>query len=229
MAGREEVDVPEFLLRDSFDAFLFDMDGTLLSSIKTAERVWSAWAVAHGLDPEKFLPTIHGVQTAETIRRLNLPGVDPAAEAEAITRTEMDDMEGIDAIAGTARFLASLPPDRWAVVTSASRRLALRRLEATGLPMPRLLIAAEEVPRGKPAPDCFLLAADRLGVSPTRCVVFEDAAAGIAAGEAAGCTVVVITATHRNAMATAHRTVPDFTRLRIASDGGAMRIALADA
>ena len=211
--------VPEPLFPDRrFAAFLFDMDGTILSSIASAERVWSAWARDHGLDVAAFLPTIHGVQSVETIRRLGLPGVDPVAEAAAITRAEMDDVDDIDPIAGAAAFLASLPADRWAIVTSAPRLLAERRLAAAGLPLPPLFITAEDVERGKPAPDCFLLAAERLGVSAEDCLVFEDAAAGIAAAEAAGCAVVVITATHAHPMATAHVAMRDYEALTVDVD-----------
>jgi len=201
-----------------FSAFLFDMDGTILSSIASAERVWAIWARAHGLDVAKFLPTIHGVQSVETIRRLGLPGVDPVAEAAAITRAEMDDVDDIDTIAGAADFLRSLPADRWAIVTSAPRRLAERRLAAAGLPLPPLFVTAEDVERGKPAPDCFLLAAERLGFAPEDCLVFEDAAAGIAAAEAAGAEVVVITATHAHPIATAHVMVRDYEGLRVEID-----------
>jgi sugar-phosphatase len=209
-----------------FAAFLFDMDGTILSSIASAERVWAMWARDHGLDVAAFLPTIHGVQSVETIRRLNLPGVDPVAEAAAITRAEMDDVDDIDAIAGAPAFLQSLPADRWAVVTSAPRLLAERRLAAAGLPLPPLLITAEDVERGKPAPDCFLLAAERLGVDAADCLVFEDAAAGIAAGEAAGAEVIVITATHAHPMRTARVTVASYEMLSVAIDAtGLLSIA----
>ncbi len=191
-------------LQRRYAAFLFDMDGTILTSIASAERVWTAWALRHGLDVATFIPTIHGVQSVETIRRLGLPGVDPVAEAAEITRLEMDDVDDIAPIPGAAAFLASLPLDRWAVVTSAPRGLALRRLAAAGLPTPPLLIAAEDAARGKPAPDCFLLAADRLGVAIDECLVFEDAPAGIAAAEAAGADVMVLTATHRHPVETVH-------------------------
>lgn len=193
-----------------FDAFLFDMDGTILTSIASAERVWSQWALRQGLDVEAFLPTIHGVQSLETIQKLGLEGIDPVAEAALITQAEIDDVEGIDEIAGAAAFLRSLPTGRWAIVTSAPRQLAERRLAAAGLPHPPLIIAAEDVSRGKPAPDCFLLAAERLGVAIADCLVFEDAPAGIAAAEAAGASLVVITATHRDQMATSHVTLPSY-------------------
>ncbi|WP_410015567.1 HAD-IA family hydrolase [Sodalis sp. C49] len=208
-----------------FAAFLFDMDGTLLNSIASAERVWSRWAARHGLDVATFLPTIHGVRSVETIRRLNLPGVDPEAEARAITQAEIEDTDGIVPIAHAPDFLAALPPDRWAIVTSAPRELALRRLRAAGLRVPALLISAEDVVRGKPAPDCYLMAADRLGVDAGRCLVFEDAPAGIAAAEAAGARVVVITATHRHPMRVRHLALADYGEYRAAADTGGLILA----
>jgi sugar-phosphatase len=211
----------------SFDALLFDMDGTILTSIKAAERVWGRWAEGHGLDVAAFLPTIHGFRAVETIRRLNLPGVDAEAEAAAVTAAEIDDVAGIEPIAGARAFLAGLPADRWAVVTSAPRPLALRRMAAAGLPVPALLVTADDVVRGKPAPDCFRIAAERLKASPQRCLVFEDAAPGIAAAEAAGCDVVVITATHQHAMQTRHMAVRDYANLRADVSRDGIRISAA--
>lgn len=199
----------------AFDAFLFDMDGTILTSIIAAERVWTLWAQKHGLDVETFLPTLHGVQTIETIRRQKIPGVDPVVEAHWITSREMEDTHGIDPIPGARAFLESLPEDRWAIVTSASRDLALRRIQIAGLPMPKVLITAEDAPNGKPAPDCFLLGARRLGFEADHCVVFEDAPAGIQAGEASGAEVVVITTTHRHKVDVAHPAVPGYEALRV--------------
>ncbi len=194
-------------------AWLFDMDGTILSSIVAAERVWSAWARAHGVDVAAFLPTLHGRRAVDTIARLGLPGVDPVAEAAVIEAREIEDVAGIEPIAGAPRFLAALPADRWAIVTSAPRALALRRLAAAGLPVPAVMVVAEDVARGKPAPDCFLLAARRLGVAIGDCLVFEDTHAGLEAAEAAGADAVVVTATHAHAMATAHPSVRDYDGL----------------
>ncbi|OMJ32431.1 glycerol-3-phosphatase [Sphingomonas sp. Sph1(2015)] len=208
----------------AFGGFLFDMDGTILSSIASAERAWTVWAKRQGLDVEAFLPTIHGVQSVETIRRLNLPGIDPVAEAHALTEAEMLDVDDVVPIGGAAAFLAALPPDRWAIVTSAPRRLAEVRLKAAGLPLPGVFVTAEDAERSKPAPDGFLLGAKRLGVAPEECLAFEDAPAGIAAAEAAGMTVVVITETHRGVMDTAHATVGDYRDLAVEWDGASLKL-----
>lgn len=194
----------------TFAAFLFDMDGTLTNSIAAAERVWTQWAQSKGLNVEELLSTIHGVRCVDTLRRLNLPGVDPEREAELLALAETDDVEGVVSIEGAACFLAGLPADRWAVVTSAPRLLAERRIQAAGLPLPDIMVAAEDVERGKPAPDCFLLAAQKLGVKPEECLVFEDAPAGIAAAEAAGAKVMVITATHKHAIETPHSSLTSY-------------------
>jgi sugar-phosphatase len=202
----------------SFAAFLFDMDGTILSSIESAERVWSAWAVRHGLDVAAFLPTMHGCRAIDTVLRQGLPGIDAEAEAAGILKAEIDDVDGVHAIAGAAEFLASLPPDRWAIVTSASRALALRRLEAAGLSHPAIFVTAEDIARGKPDPEGYLLAAERLGFQAKDCLVFEDAAAGIEAGERAGGSVLVIRATQTHKMATSHVSVLDYSGLDAVKD-----------
>lgn len=210
----------------SFAAFLFDMDGTLLSSLEAAERIWTGWALSHGLDVAAFLPTMHGKRAVDTVRGLGLPGVDPEAEADAITAAEIEDMGGIHEIAGAAAFLASLPPERWAIVTSAPEVLARRRLEAAGIPVPAVFVTADDVTQGKPAPDCYLLAATRLGIAATDCVIFEDAPAGILAAERSGATVVVITATHAtHPIETPHATTLDYRTIRAATDeAGKMRL-----
>jgi len=211
-----------------FAAFLFDMDGTVLDSTGVADRVWGAWAQRQGLDVAAFLPTMYGERSVETIRRQGLSGIDPELEAEAILKAEMEDVAGIVPIEGAETFLASLPPERWAIVTSAPRALAVRRIQVAGLPMPNVLIAAEDVSHGKPAPDCYQLAAQRLGVEPQACLVFEDAAAGVAAAEAAGASVVVISATHAHAMETAHITLADYLRARVVADERGLALVQAE-
>ena len=205
----------------AFGAFLFDMDGTVLNSIAAAERIWSAWAVRHGVNVETFLPTIHGVRAIDTITRLNLPGVDAEAQAAFITTAEIEDVEGIVEIPGAAAFLKSLPADRWAMVTSAPRDLALRRMAAAGIPEPVVMITAEDVSAGKPDPAGYRLAAKRLGLEPADCLIFEDATVGIQAAEAAGAPLLIITTTHQHPLETAHATIASYRdiALSIDSDG----------
>ena len=202
----------------SYRAFLFDMDGTVLNSIAAAERIWTIWALHHGVDVDTFLPTIHGVRAIDTITRLALPGVDAEAEAAWITEAEIEDVEGIVEVAGAANFLKSLPANQWAIVTSAPRALALRRMAAAGIPEPGVMITAEDVSTGKPDPAGYYLAARRLGVEPTDCLIFEDAAVGIRAGEAAGAHVMVITATHVHPLQTPHATLASYNLVEARAD-----------
>jgi len=199
----------------TFAAFLFDMDGTLLDSIASANRAWSQWAARHGVDFEKMRRHMHGMRAIETIRRWGPSHLDVEAEYEALTIAEMEDVDDITAISGAEAFLAALPVDRWALVTSAPRNLALRRIEAAGLPVPPLLVTADDVENGKPAPDCFLMAAELLGVPPQDCLVWEDAPAGIAAAEAAGMACIVIGAAHVHPVETDNPVIPGYDALEV--------------
>ena len=208
-----------------YAAFLFDMDGTILTSIIAAERVWADWARSHGLDVDVFLPTIHGKRSIDTVRGLGLPDIDAEAEAHRITQAEIEDVDGIEAIAGVAAFLATLPPERWAIVTSAPRALAQARIAAAGLPLPPVLVAAEDVRHGKPAPDPFLLGAEKLGMRPEECLVFEDTLAGLQSAAAAGMDSVMVTATHKHPVETDVTGVPDYDDLRAIRTGeGLLRL-----
>ena len=158
------------------------------------------------------------MRAKETMRRQNIANLDLAAEAAWLTQAEIDDVDGITQISGAASFLDGLPADRWAIVTSSPRRLALRRLGAAGLPVPAMMVTGEDVENGKPAPDCFLLAARRLGLEPADCLVFEDAPAGIAAAEAAGAALAVITATHRHPLETRHPTLAGYDGMTVSPD-----------
>ncbi|MEU9737329.1 HAD family hydrolase [Streptomyces sp. NPDC048002] len=180
------------------EALLFDNDGTLVSSLASVDRCWTQWAGEYGITAEQFARIeLHGRPAAEIAADL-LPS-DIVAEAVARIETlEVEDVpnDGVELLPGTRSFLDSLPADRWAVVTSATRRLAEARLDAVGV-LPKTLIAADDITRGKPDPEPYLLAARRLGVDPARCVVFEDAPAGLQAGRAAGMTTVALATTHR--------------------------------
>jgi len=140
---------------------------------------------------------------------------------------EIADIDDVHPIPGAEAFLRDLPADRWAVVTSAQRDLALSRLTAAGLPIPTVLVTAEDVSRGKPAPDGYVLAAQRLGVSVDACLVFEDAPAGVLAGEAAGAQVIVITAAHRHPFETAHPTLADYSGVQVKLGPDGLRLSKA--
>lgn len=209
----------------SFAALLFDMDGTVLNSLEATQRVWARWAARHGLDAPSVVRAAHGQRAVDSLLRLNIPGMDVRAEAAEVTRMELEDVEGVRAIAGVREFLGSLPERTWAIVTSAPLALARRRLAAAGLEAPAALITAEDVVTGKPDPSGYRLAASRLGASAADCVVFEDAVAGIQAGEAAGSSVIVIAATHAEPLPTSHPTFHTFQGLRADVSGKRLKIA----
>jgi len=170
------------------------MDGVLLSSTPAVERVWRAWAVERGFDPDHVACIAHGRRSIETLREL-LPDADHDAENAIVERREIEDTEGIVAIRGALDLLRQIPRERWAVVTSATRPLAEVRLRAAGFDIPRNMITAEDVINGKPHPEPYLKGAQLLGFAPADCVVFEDVPAGIAAAQSAGMRVIALTTT----------------------------------
>lgn len=177
------------------DVILFDLDGVLIDSTSCITRHWEAWAARHGIELSAVMQAAHGVRTVETMRLL-AAHLDVEREAERFTAGEVADTDGVVVIEGAAELLAALPRDTWAVVTSGSAELATARLRRAGLPIPSTLVTADDVQRGKPAPDPYLLGADRLGVPVEHCVAVEDSPAGIQAARAAGMRVIGITATH---------------------------------
>jgi mannitol-1-/sugar-/sorbitol-6-phosphatase len=175
-------------------AVLFDLDGVLVDSTSYIEEQWRGWASSKGLDPEPFLKVCHGRRAVETIR-LAAPHLDAEAEVAAFVPPANDDSPLV-AVKGALGLLEKLPPDSWAVATSGPKVGAIDRLRRAGLPIPRILIGAEDVREGKPSPDVYLRAAGALGVAPSDCVVIEDAPPGIEAGHAAGMVVIALTTTH---------------------------------
>ena len=172
-------------------ALLLDMDGTLVHSTGEVETVWRLWCRRHRLDPEPVLAMCHGVRSREVIRTL-APQLDLAQEVALLDDLEIHHTGQAEALAGARTLLASLPVERWALVTSASQRVARHRLRSAGLPLPSLLVGAEDVEHGKPDPEPYLLAAERLGLAAADCLVFEDAPAGISSALRAGCRVVQV-------------------------------------
>lgn len=177
-------------------ALLFDMDGVLVDSTPAVARVWTTWAKRFGLDPTEVVRQAHGRPSIATIREL-LPSAsaDHRAEDQAIEKAEIEDLADVIALPGTTELLAALPADRFAVVTSATRALAVVRLRAAGFAIPKHLITSNDVQRGKPDPEPYLRGAQILGLSSADCIVIEDAPAGIRSGRVAGSRVLALRTT----------------------------------
>lgn len=175
-------------------AVLFDLDGVLIDSTPAVTRVWAHWAESHGFDPQEVVSKAHGRPSISTIREY-LPHADHEQENAKVERAEIEDLEGVVAFPGAHELLNELPADRWAIVTSCTRRLAHVRLRAAGLPAPMHLVTCTDVENGKPHPEPYLKAAASLGFSGSDCMVVEDAPAGIRAGKAAGARVIAVRTT----------------------------------
>ncbi|MFD5618336.1 HAD-IA family hydrolase [Streptomyces yangpuensis] len=209
----------------SAKALLLDMDGTIVNSDAVVERCWRDWAVSHGLDPEEALKVVHGRQGYATMAVL-LPDrpmeVNLAENAEMLAR-ETADTDGVVPIAGAPAFMAAIGGLPHALVTSADAALATARMTAAALPMPAVRVTAESVGASKPDPEGFLKGAAALGVDPADCIVFEDSAAGIAAGRAAGMRVIGVGPRAAAHGPTVH--VPDLTFLDVmAGPDGSIRL-----
>ncbi len=213
-------------------ALLFDLDGVLLDSTPAVERVWRRWAVEHGFDPEMVIQMAHGRPSRATVREL-LPGpdIDIAREDREVERREIEDLEGVVLLAGARQLLDALPPERWTIATSCTRRLAGARLRAAGLPIPKGMITSSDVQIGKPDPEPYEKAAAKLGFAASDCIVVEDAPAGIRAGKAAGARVIALLSTMtRSGLedAGADWIVENCANIMATSDGDGLRLRLAE-
>jgi sugar-phosphatase len=177
---------------------LFDLDGVLVDSTPAVARVWATWAQEHGFDPVEVVERAHGRPSIATIRDF-LPDADHEAENREVERREIEDLEGVVALPGARELLSKVPGHRWAIVTSCTRPLALTRIKAAGLPLPKFLLTSNDITHGKPHPEPYLKGAALLGMNAPECVVFEDVPAGIRAGKAAGARVVAFRTTTKDA------------------------------
>jgi sugar-phosphatase len=176
------------------------MDGVLIDSTPAVTRVWHRWAVEHGFNPEEVVARAHGRPSLTTVREY-LPNADHEAENREVERREIEDLEGVVPLPGALDLLASLPADRWTIVTSCTRALAEVRIKAAGLPLPKKLITSNDITHGKPHPDPYLKGAAILGFAASECIVLEDVPAGIRSGKAAGSRVIAFTTTVREPVA----------------------------
>lgn len=171
--------------------FLFDLDGTLVNSTKTVEAVWSAWCHKVNLNPADIISYCHGVRGQDIIKKF-LPNADVQSEFEWLESKELELSSLSTEIKGAKDLLLSLPKQRWGIVTSATKKLALQKLQVCGLPIPELLVTSEQCCHGKPNPEPYLMAIDKLNAKAEDCIVFEDANAGISSAIAAGCAIVCV-------------------------------------
>jgi mannitol-1-/sugar-/sorbitol-6-phosphatase len=200
-------------------AILFDLDGVLVDSTRAVDREWRAWAARKGVDGDAIMAIAHGVRTVEVIRQV-APQLDAELEARLIESEEADDKEGVVAMPGAIELVRSIPDGRWGVVTSGSRLLASTRMQYCGLPVPKVLITADDVTQGKPHPEPYLKGAGGLGFAPGECLVIEDAPAGIQSARGCGMKVVGITSTYAAAaLESADAVIGKLRQIQVDSNG----------
>jgi sugar-phosphatase len=209
-------------------AILFDLDGVLVDSTECVVRTWRAWAAQHALDADALVAFSHGRPARETIAHF-APHLELQAELATLVASEATEARGVYPIPGAAALLATIPRAHWAIVTSGPRPIATFRVGVGGLPVPSVLITADDVTRGKPDPEGYLRAAERLGVPPGECIVIEDAPAGLAAARAAGMRCIGVTGTFdASHLGAATVLVNSVAELTVRAESGALRITLSD-
>jgi mannitol-1-/sugar-/sorbitol-6-phosphatase len=209
-------------------AILFDLDGVLIDSTRSVDRQWRAWAREQGIDEEKVMAIAHGVRTVEVIRAV-APHLDADAEVRRLESREAEDQVDVTVMPGAADLIATIPEGRWAVVTSGTRPLATARLRLGGLPVPRVLVTADDVTNGKPHPEPYLKAAELLGVKPADGLVIEDAPAGIRSAHAGAMKVIALASTYpASKLGKADAVAETLKQIQVARDGSEKLIISVD-
>lgn len=209
----------------TFDAFIFDLDDTLVDSSAIIDRVMRDWCREHRVPFDAVMKLSKGLRTEDTIAAV-APHLDAKSEAERIEDLEASATEDVKPIKGAEAFLRDIPADKWAIATSSSLSSARHKLRASGLPIPAVLIAAEMVKNGKPHPEAFRLAATQLAADPGHCLVFEDADSGIEAATAADCKVIVVGSGAAAQAPGIIGRITDFTRLSVRADSGRLVVTM---
>jgi len=209
-------------------AVLFDLDGVLVDSTGSVERQWRIWARERNIDEEQVIAIAHGVRAVEVVRTV-APQLDADQEVSQLEKREAADHDGVAVMPGAIDLVRGIPEGRWGVVTSGRRHLATSRLALAGIPVPKVMVAADEVANGKPHPEPYLKGAELLGVNPAECLVIEDAPAGIRAAHAAGMKVIGLTSTYpASALSEADAVVEKLARVQVGFDSaGQLAITVA--
>jgi sugar-phosphatase len=204
---------------------LFDLDGVLIDSTAGVTRVWRDWATRHGFDPEQTAHAAHGRRAIDTVRML-APLLDADAELKDLERREIADSYDVIVFSGAASLLASLPPQRWAIVTSGTRDLATHRLAVAGLPVPELMITGSDIEHGKPHPEPYQRGAALLRLAPASCIAVEDAPNGIRSALDAGMPVLALPTTYPvNELTEATALLPSLSALQATITGDFIRLS----
>jgi mannitol-1-/sugar-/sorbitol-6-phosphatase len=199
-------------------AILFDLDGVLVDSTRSVERQWRLWAREQGIDGDKVMTVGHGVRAVDVIRAV-APHLDAEAEVRKLESREADDRDGVVVMPGAVDLVRAIPEGHWCVVTSGTRHLASARLRLAGIPLPKVLVAAEDVAQGKPHPEPYLKGAQLLGVDPAECLVIEDAPAGIRSAHAGGMKAIALTSTYpAPALNEADAVIEKLARIKVGLD-----------
>ncbi len=205
-------------------AILFDNDGVLISSINSVTRSWRKWAALYQVPNADAYEVPHGVRAMDIIQLLR-PDIDAAEGLRVIEDIEIADTADLQVLPGVRALLAGLPADRWAIVTSGTRRLVDGRLGAAQLPIPTRLITADMVVHGKPHPEPYMRGAALLGFSNEDCIVVEDAPSGVGAGLAAGSRVLAVLGTHSpEELKAATWIIPSLEDLQVTEKDGSLHL-----
>jgi sugar-phosphatase len=199
-------------------AILFDLDGVLVDSTRSVSRQYRLWAQKANLDPRIVENIPHGVRAIDVVRQL-APHLDAEAEVEKLEKMEAEDQEGVVVMPGATELLESIPGNRWCVVTSGTRYLATCRLKHANLLIPRVMVSADDVSKGKPDPEPYLTGARLLGMNSSDCLVIEDAPAGIQAAHAGKMKVIAITSTYPAPALEADGVVQRLAQIKVSGQG----------
>lgn len=211
LGSRDPIIDRRSVIGSTFDAVLFDLDGTLADSTAAVARSWDRVGAEYGFDVADIA---HGMTAAASMTLLLGPDIGPTA-ALRLGEIETEDVLDVVPTPGARAFLESIPPQVCAIVTSGSPSVAGARLTAASIPAPATVVTSADVIHGKPDPEPYLTAARRLGVPPSRCLVVEDAPAGVQSARSAGCTVIGVSGTCDPAVLDADLHVDALDQLRV--------------